>query len=283
MEQYRHNFDERPLSYSSLKAFQKSPQHFVRYMTEKKQPTPAMEFGNMVDCLILTPDEFDKKFVSIPEGLKKPSITQINAKNPSDETIIQVQKWNAWAEENKGKKWVSADDIAEAKMLAEKTFKNEKAAELLSRVVSTQHKIEWRDPETFLPMVGYIDAVGDTFIADLKTASSGDPETFARQAYDMGYHIQCGAYLEAMKIKRGMFPDFYFIVVETTAPNNITIYKADKDFIELGIEQYKYLLLEIKMCDETDQWHKGYEFHTPTGYFQLSLPGWAARKLEKYK
>ena len=38
------------LSFSSLKQFAKSPEHFIRYKLEKFLPTPAMIFGSLVDC-----------------------------------------------------------------------------------------------------------------------------------------------------------------------------------------------------------------------------------------
>ena len=39
---------ERPLSYSSLKEFAKSPRHYVEYLRREKKPTAAMAFGSLV-------------------------------------------------------------------------------------------------------------------------------------------------------------------------------------------------------------------------------------------
>lgn len=276
-------FETRPLSYSSLKAFQKSPQHFVEYRTVKKEQTPAMAFGSVIDCLILTPDEFLGKFVVKPEDLKKPTSAQVGAAKPSQATLEQIKRYDAFCEENKGKTWIDKDDYLLAQFLAEKTFSNAKAKELLGRVVRTQDKISWTDKETGLAMVGYKDATGDTFILDLKTAATGEPDKYLRNAFELGYHIQAGAYLDGEKTLFGKFPDFYHLVIETVAPYNITVFKADEKFIKLGMHQYKELLTEIKYCAENNLWFQGYEFHTSTGYHNLALPAWALNKLDKYK
>lgn len=274
-------FNERPLSYSSLKAFQKSPQHFVEYRLFKKPSTAAMEFGNILDCLILTPDRFEGKYTIMPADLEKPGVNILNAKNPSEESKKKIARWNEWTESNQGKTWISADDHALAKFLADKTFANEKAKELLSRVVRTQDKIEWVNKATGLKMIGYKDATGDSFILDLKTSADGSPEGYLKAAYNFGYHIQAGAYLDAEKVLHGKFPDFFHLVVETTTPYNISVFKADKDFIALGKQEYEELLQKIKFCGENNLWYQGYEFHTATGYHQLDIPGWAKNKLNK--
>jgi exodeoxyribonuclease VIII len=272
---------ERPLSYSSLKAFQKSPQHFVLNRMERREPTAAMAFGSVIDCLKLTPEDYETKFVIIPEDIKKPTSAQVNAKKPSEASIEQIQKYNAFCEENKGKTWVEKEDAELAKFLAEKTFNNEKAKDLLNRVVRTQDRISWTNKESGLPMIGYKDATGDTFIMDLKTANDGSPDKFMKSAFDFGYHIQAAAYLDAERVLFGRFVDYYFLVVETVAPYNISVYKATNDFINLGFQEYNELLNKFKFCMENNLWYQGYEFHSATGYHQLDIPGWAKNKLNK--
>lgn len=58
------------LSPSSLRAFCRSPRHFIAYKLGKFKPTPAMIFGSLVDCLITQPDKFDQHFYFPPEGAK---------------------------------------------------------------------------------------------------------------------------------------------------------------------------------------------------------------------
>lgn len=279
--EFNPEFDKRPLSYSSLKAFQKSPQHFVEYRTTRFEPTASMVFGQIVDILILTPDEYDSKFAIMPADIKKPTSAQVNAAKPAPATLVQIERYNAWTEENKGKTWIDQEDADLAAFLAKKTFENAKAKELLSRVVRTQDKVSWDHKGTGLPIIGYKDATGDSFIMDLKSANDGSPDGFTKNAFGFGYHIQVGSYLDAEETLFGKFPDFYFLVVETVAPYNISVYKADKDFIALGKQQFNDLLQQVKFCAENNLWYQGYEFHSATGWHSLDLPGWAKNKINK--
>ena len=58
------------LSPSSLRAFCRSPRHFIAYKLGKFKPTPAMIFGSLVDCLVTQPDKFDQHFYFPPDGAK---------------------------------------------------------------------------------------------------------------------------------------------------------------------------------------------------------------------
>jgi exodeoxyribonuclease VIII len=279
--EFNPEFETRPLSYSSLKAFQKSPQHFVEYRLTKKEPTPALIFGNLLDVMILTPEEYERKYAIMPHDIKKPTSAQVNAAKPSEASVIQIQRYNEWCDANRGKTWIDQDDKNLADFLAKKTFDNAKAKDILDRVASTQQKMSWTHKATNLPLIGYKDMQGDTFIGDLKSSADGSPEVFMKSAFQFGYHIQTGAYLDFEKTMFGRFPDYYFLVVETTAPYNISVYKATKEFIELGTQQFNELMMAVKYCAEENLWYQGYEFHSPTGYHQLDLPGWAKQKLTK--
>lgn len=258
--EFHPDFEKKPLSYSSLKAFQKSPQHFVEYRTQKKEPTAAMAFGSLVDCLILTPDDYSFKFAILPECDRR--------------TKAGKEIFENFCQENKGRSFVSKSDDELAKFLAKKTFDNAKAKELLSRVVRTQDRMQWIHKPTGLPVVAYKDMTGDSFIGDLKTANDGSPNKYSRSAIDLGYPIQAGCYLNGEKTLLGKYPDFFHLVVETVAPYNVSVYKMTNEFIEYGKNIFDDLMQQVKFCAENDLWYQGYEFHSATGYHHLDLPGW---------
>jgi hypothetical protein len=58
---------EEYLSYSSLREFAISPRHFLRYKLRQKEQTPAMVFGSLVDCMILTEDQVEARFAVAPD------------------------------------------------------------------------------------------------------------------------------------------------------------------------------------------------------------------------
>ena len=105
------------LSFSRIKALLHSPLALKAYLDKKKEPTKAMNEGSLLDILLFTPELFDAKFVVMPEGLRKPSVTQINAKEPSSETVKQVEKWKEFEQAIAGRCVVSQKQYDHAKFL----------------------------------------------------------------------------------------------------------------------------------------------------------------------
>ena len=255
----------RPLSYSSLIAFKRSPLHYMQYLVEKRKATPAMAMGSLIDCLLLTPDKYEDRYIIKPDFSKGEGV-RARAK--------------AWEEENKGKTWISDVMLAEAKLIVLAVQKNPISKEYIDQVTASQKKIEWTDKETGLPMIAYLDLESEKFIADLKSTADAHPEEFMKSAFNFDYHIQTAIYLDAAA-HRGKFPDFYHIAVEKKAPYGVSVLKSSKQFIELGTQEYRKLLQEFKFCMEHNLWDQSYEFSAPAGYYQMELPGWALNKISK--
>lgn len=256
---------KRPLSFSSLKAFERSPLHYMQYVKERRKETPAMALGSLIDCLLLTPDEFSNRFVikpdfSVGEGIRA--------------------KKKIWEEENQGKSWITQEQFDEATNIVYAVTQNPVAKEMIGKVTETQKKLTWTDKETGLPMISYLDMKGEKFIVDLKSTTDAHPDEFTRSAAIYEYYLQAAIYLEGMKYK-GEFPDFYFIVVESKAPYGVAVYKANKEFLELGKQQYHKLLQEFKFCMEEGMFDQSYQFRAVAGYYQLDLPGYLKAKINK--
>ena len=56
------------LSVSALKAFNRSPNHYIQYVSlDKKPPGPAMVFGSAAHCLILEEHDFPNRYAIGPD------------------------------------------------------------------------------------------------------------------------------------------------------------------------------------------------------------------------
>lgn len=82
------------LSFSRLKNLDHSPRKLQEYLNRQKKKTAAIIEGSVLDCHLFTPGQFDTDFFILPPGLVKPSKSQLEAKNPSDNTLRQIDKWN---------------------------------------------------------------------------------------------------------------------------------------------------------------------------------------------
>ena len=83
------------LSFSRLKALSHSPLCLKRYIEQTRTSTKAMDEGTLLDCLVFEPESFQDRFFIMPEGIKKPTSAQINAKKPSAETLEQITAWES--------------------------------------------------------------------------------------------------------------------------------------------------------------------------------------------
>lgn len=279
----------RPLSYSSLKAFAQSPAHYISYLNAPRKQTPALLFGNIVDCIVLTPDKFKERFVVKPEFKlsRKYGTTKTEKEAKAIELASLAIVEQNWRDENADKTWIKIEMIDEATLIKDAIDKNQASSEMLLRWTKKQLKLSWEqkfmsgDEEFKLPMIAYLDGAGDEVIGDLKTCQRSFPIDFIKDAYNYDYHLQAAIYLEGYSSVWHKYPPFFHIAAEKSEPYGVSVLKADSNFIKLGKQQFERLLQEFKMCMDNNLWHMSYDFRTTWGYSELTLPGYALNLIQK--
>ncbi len=242
-----------PLSYSSLKEFAKSPRHFVHYKeTPRKPPTDSMLLGTCVDMLLLTPEEFGNKIMPVHNINRRTNDGK--AEHAAMVDLAQKQKMIL----------VPEDTISKAQTIVDFVKTDATTMELVNEKKGTQVKLFWTDKRHNVTVVGYVDLDtiynGKHCIVDVKTAQSADPDEFNRQAAKMMYDLQMGAYLEGYRRTRYMFPDWYWLVIETEEPYAVSLIKADAKAMEAARQFFQDTLKAFTICREHECWEMGYEF-----------------------
>jgi len=181
------------LSFSSLKQFSKSPEHFVRYKIKKFLPTPAMIFGSLVYCLIFTEDKLQDKFIigaTVPTSDNQKLFCEFIFNNVAEKEVTPELIKFAFSEAYKkgdpeavylklktyidgtlaGKEVITQSEFDHARRLKETLYKNKAGAKLINQVTTTQHKLEW----SYLgwKFIGYADGTGENISMDLKVTDS---------------------------------------------------------------------------------------------------------------
>lgn len=256
----------RPLSQSSLKEFKKSPLHYIAYLEDKKEYNPAYVIGGAIDCLIFTPEDFNKRYIVNAE---------CDRRTKEGKAIYEE-----FLKDADGKEILKKEDFEMCVAMKHSFFMNPLANKLFERCDNLQTKMNWIDKETKLPMVTIADATGEGIILSLKTSQSANPDSFSADASKYNYFLQCGIEMEAMA-RKGKFPDYYYAVIEKSGRYPITIMKASDDFINYGKKLFRNLLENFNMCMQQKRFHEGYEFWSIVGYHTLELPFWAKKKLEE--
>ncbi len=235
----------RTLSYSSLKAFGKSPNHYLQYINREQVTTPAMIKGSAFHCLTLEPLKFNEQYAVAPKVDRR--------------TKAGKETWANFSSENEAKEIITTQDYHDIVKMSEGFYGYEHSASLITNEVEEhiKGKIEG------LEFHGYADIVGDYFIADLKSCQDASPDKFMRDAFNYDYDLQAAIYLELTKKDR-----YYVIPIESSAPYNVAVYEMSQEMIEAGRKKLFQLIEKFKEWDGM-----------PETYSQkielLTLPAWA--------
>lgn len=259
----------RPLSYSSLKEFSNTPNHLVSYWNRERKSTPAQEFGTLVHALILEPDKFNNEYIVIDDSKVIEELIAGGAKSPKATTVYRT-----WLSDflalNAGKTVVNKDDYSQGLKLSEEANKSA----LIKKMQGAEKLIEWEFAG--VPFKGFVDGYGDGFILDVKTSADASPKSFLRDFIKYKYYWQAALYLHANRTLNfaGNNPEFFVMVVETTAPFNTQVYKVSAEFIDKGFAEVAATVQAFKDWDGTPG---GYEFNqvmADNGVLNLNLPEW---------
>lgn len=259
---------EEALSYSSLKAFSKSPRNFVQYkLKPRSAQTESQIFGSLCDCFLTTPERFEEMFVII--GSVPTSENQVGF---CKDMISGLSKEDAYANNYKtggvDKVFAACGDYVEAVMsgklvctqkMHDEAFKiveNLKKSELVMQYIdsctSFQNKREWTYKGW--KFKGFTDAEGTRLIIDFKFSKDSDPDKFERDIVNFDYFMQMGMYAESDE----SLPECYFIVYDKSL--NFSVIKLDYSFLSYGVRKYKYLVAKLDQCIKENRWSESYNF-----------------------
>jgi len=235
------------LSTSALKAYAKSPNHYIEYVNGERKATPAMELGSAIHCAILEPDKWHDRYTIVPKVDRR--------------TKVGKAAWETFIASSEGKTVLTDEQHKTMDMARIAVHADPLAKKLLDTAIAFEQVQDTVISKT--PYRGIADIVGDGWIADVKTAADGCPDSFMRQAFNLKYHEQAAAYCRIWGV-----PKAYFIVVETHPPYNTCVFEQSEDARERADANL------LRLVKEWEAWDG-----TPATYTKdieiLNLPRWA--------
>ena len=243
---------ERPLSYSSLKEFAKSPKHYLDYLNRTRETTPAMLFGSMIHCLLLEPFKFDEQFAVIG--------------NVDRRTTEGKKAYADFLDKAAGKDVVSESDYNEAKNIVNNAMTNQDIASAVNGCHSFEQ--EFRTEIFELPVRGFFDGVADDYILEVKTTNDATPKTIINDFYNRFYHMQAGLYNHVSQ------KPIKYLIIETKAPYDSYLASPSDDYIENGKNSLFDNIEAFKYCMEYNEFNRGYDYHHESPFI-IDLPKWA--------
>ena len=259
---------EETLSYSSLKAFAKSPRNFIQYkLKPKSEQTESQIFGSVCDTLLTCPDKFEEFYAivdnipttdnqigfcnSLIAGATPEEAKKLN--NPQGTPEALAEKYGPYIAALKTRKTcITSETKKQAQAIVENLKKSELVMQFVDSCTSFQNKLEWT--YNGWKFKGFTDAEGDNIIIDFKYSKDSEPEKFERDIANYDYFMQMGMYSQ---FKDGI-PECYFIVYDKSM--NFSVIKVDYSYLNYGIRKFKYLMSKLEDCIKNNRWSESYNF-----------------------
>jgi exodeoxyribonuclease VIII len=243
---------ERPLSYSSIKEFAKSPKHYVYYIHNKSAPSKPMELGTLMHTLLMYPDKVSEQFLVTPDVDRR--------------TKAGKEQWEEFIAQANGKTLISQDEMTEAIGISDIILSNWKARNTIMECNSFEQ--EFKIDIAGLPFRGFVDGIKDKeYVLEIKTINDASPANVTREFYNRKYHIQAGLYNLAHNLP------VKYLIVETKAPYNYMLVDVADEYLKRGQEELYALADKFTTCIDLDAFNAGYGFMEETE-FVLDLPSW---------
>lgn len=253
-------------SFTDLVSFERNPR--VYSLSRRRTPTESMVKGNLLDCLLLSPHEFDERFAVLEfDDLKtKAAREQKAAIEAAGKTMIKRQ-------------WVDKAREEVASLLAD-TDTTPAPRDILARgrgqVAIRQRfgSIWFLSKPDWAPARD--SAWGDWLIDVKRTEVDGD---WGTKVASYRYHWQAASQLDAYNTE---FPDdrrsMYGWLIITG--DDCGLLACNPDDLDLGRTEYVAALRRYREAFERGEWHS--PFHSPGGFPKVaSLPDWYRRKAER--
>lgn len=167
---------------------------------------------------------------------------------------------------------LNSKEYDQVNRMAEAVRANTQAAELLSGDLVCEASVFTQDALTGVEMRARPDGwrTDIACILDLKTTIDPSPEGFAKQAANLGYHIQESFYRRVMELDGHEVDRFIFIAVGKDAPYKVGIYELDSESLNEGEAAVQYALEQYAIAQSTNEW--GYDYGELT---TIRIPPWS--------
>lgn len=261
--------DRTYVSKSWLDQIDRSPAHLKHYLDypEHRGDTPALKFGRLVHAVILEPDTVNARYVVKPDGLKKPTALQRQAKNPAQATRDQIAAWDAFMDRAQGEatELVTQEDLDRAWAMRDAVMHHSLAAKLL-KVGQAEVNTFWDAPlAKCKARADWLHGTQAAITVDVKTTDDARPSAFVKSILNYRYDVQADHYQEGFDNQ-----GFVIIAVEKHPPYGVSTIAIDGELLKRGKTLRQHNLQTYAQCLQTGVW-PGY----PDELLTVQMPRWA--------
>ena len=248
-------------SKTKLDKINRSPAHYLEWLANPPEQTPAMAFGSALHCAVLTPQLYKAEYAVMPE---------IDRRTKSGK-----EAYAQFCIDSPGKCFVTAVQAGQIERMQAAIFDHPLASQILSNGEAEQ-SFFWIDPKTGLECKVRPDYLrNDGICSDLKTCDNAGFKKFQRSVCDFRYHVQGAFFVDGIfQATKLQCSDFVLIAVEKDPPFGIMVYRLDDLAMDSGRTAYQDNLLEIKQWQERPEAYKTV-YQLSQSPIEMPLPPWS--------
>jgi len=229
------------LSSTQARRLLESPAKYRYEQTHPRAPKAAWDLGTAAHTKVLG---IGARAIAYPPEHLTPS--------GNVSTKAATVEW-AEARRAEGLTPITPEQMTEVDAMAEAVLAHPSARVLLEQDGNPEASVFATDPDTEIELRARFDYLARIGV-DLKTARDASPNGFARAAAEHGYHVQRGHYKDTLEYAGGAIDGFVFVVVETTAPHLVGVYRLNTEFEDLGVRQARRARRIYRDCILRDEW-----------------------------
>lgn len=222
--------------------------------TEK---TAALDMGTALHCLLLEPEQFDRRFIVAPSFNRRTSQGKADEQAFINETRIQRVTV------------LDAEQGRKLQLMRESVLAHHAARFFLEADGPCESSVYWSDPETEelcrIRPDKYL--TSRPVIVDVKKVS--DMSRFARHIEEFRYHVQAAMYCEGFYRCCDAHPQFVFIVVSESIDCGrypVRVFELHDDDMHAGFNLFRRDLNTFHACRLSNNWG---------GIETIRRPSWA--------
>lgn len=253
------------ISNSRLSLLAKSPRHYQKGFC--KEPTPAMQLGQLYHCGVLEPLAFSNRYAILPDYHKyAENCTADGTQSSSTQTKFVKERTREFTAMMEGREVVSREWYEQTMALVVELNANEQARQLLNDKGDNELSILWEEGD--LICKARIDKVAMTHGAIVDLKSTASIEKFATSVARYGYHRQMAHYQRGWKQLTGDTLTPWLVAVESSEPFTVQAAPVSDEALEVGYSEWRQLLDTLRVCRAENHWPP---MPNPA---QWNLPAW---------
>ena len=222
--------------------------------------TQALDMGTALHCIILEPDEFEKRFILAPEFNRRTNAGKEAEKEFLAECLVT------------GKTVMTFEEGETLHLMRESVMAHLDARLLLEQPRANESSLYWTDKETGEQCRVRPDSRLDNLPLIFDVKKVDDLSRFPTHAEEFRYYVQDGMYSEGAEILTGEPHEFYFLMVSSSISAGrypVRVRPLEEEWKALGREHWHRDLRKFHECRINDDWHD---------FEAVCRPFWAKRK-----